>query len=224
MNETPVATPVLGASAEWRLLGLLFERPRAGWHDEIAALGREVAAEDLRRASGAACAASEGEYLALLGPGGAVSPREVAYRGMEDPARVLADIGAFHRAFAFHPASEDPIDHIALAAGFAGYLSLKVAYADYEGEAEAARTTAEARETFLAAHLGVFAAEMARRLEAVLGAESEHYLLAAARALVRRVPAPALAAEPAAASPAGIPILSADDADDADEMSCGSCP
>lgn len=214
MNETPVATPVLAASAEWRLLGLLFERPRAGWHAEVAALGREIAAEDLRRAAGAASAASEGEYLAFLGPGGAVSPREVAYRGVEDPARVLADIGAFHSAFAFHPASEDPIDHIALAAGFAGYLSLKVAYAEYEGAAAAADTTAAARETFIASHLSAFAAEMARRLEAVLGGESEHYLLAAARALVARVPVAA----------AAIPILSADEGDDADDMSCGPRP
>jgi hypothetical protein len=60
---------------------------------------------------------------------------------------------------------------------------------------------------------------MARRLETALGAESEHYLLAAARALVCRVPAPALAAT--AKLSAAIPILSTDDAGD---MSCGPCP
>lgn len=219
MNEMPAVAPLLAASAEWRLLGLLFERPRTGWHDEVAALGREIAAEDLRVAAGAARAASEGEYLALLGPGGAVSPREVAYRGMEDPARVLADIGAFHTAFAFRPASEDPTDHLAVAVGFVGYLSLKVAYAEFEGAAEAAQTTVAARETFVAAHLSAFATEVARRLEAVLGAESEHYLLAAARALVCRVPAPAPAAPPGTIS-----ILSADDEGAADDLSCGPCP
>ncbi len=219
MNETQAVAPLLAASAEWRLLGLLFERPRTGWHDEVAALGREIAAADLRAAAGAVGDASEGEYLALLGPGGAVSPREVAYRGMEDPARVLADIGAFHTAFAFHPASEDPTDHLAVAVGFVGYLSLKVAYAEFEGAAEAARTTAEARATFIAAHVSRFATEVARRFEAVLGAESEHYLLQAARALVCRVPAPA-----AAATPGTISILSADDEDDAGDPSCGPCP
>ena len=219
MNETQAVAPLLAASAEWRLLGLLLERPRAGWHAEVAALARESAAADLRAAAAAAGDASEGEYLALLGPGGAVSPREVAYRGMEDPARVLADIGAFHAAFAFHPASEDPIDHLAVAAGFVGYLSLKTAYAEFEGVAEGASTTAEARATFIATHVSRFATEVARRLDVVLGDGSEHYLAQAARAIVHRVPAPATAA-----TPGTISILPAVDEDDAGDPSCGPCP
>jgi hypothetical protein len=68
--------------------------------------------------------------------------------------------------------------------------------------------------------MSTFATAVAERLEAVLGMESEHYLLAAARVLVARVPAPALAAQPTAA----IPILPGDDAEDAGEMTCGPCP
>jgi hypothetical protein len=216
MSGIPSLAPLLIESADWRLLGLLLERPRAGWHDEVVTLAREIAAADLRAAAGAAREATEGEYLALLGPGGAVSPREVAYRGMEDPARVLADIGAFHAAFAFHPASEDPVDHLAVAAGFAGYLSLKTAYAEFDGRVDAARTAAEARDNFIAAHVSAFATAVAERLAAVLGSDSEHYLLRAARAIVRRVPAPA---------PATTFAIQPDDAeDDADDLSCGPCP
>ncbi len=215
--ESHSPAPKLIESAEWRLLGLLFERPRPAWREEIAALAREVASEGLKAAAQAASAATEGEYLALLGPGGAVSPREVGYRGMEDPGRLLADIGAFHRAFAFHPISEDPVDHVAQEIGLVGYLSLKVAFAEHEGNPEAATTTARARDTFIAAHLGVFAHEFARRLGAAASARSVGYLALAARILATRVPQSAQAAPRAAA----LPILTADGPD---EMGCGSCP
>ncbi len=209
-------SPALVESAEWRLLGLLFERPRAGWWEELAALACEVASEDLRAAAGAATAATEGEYLALLGPGGAVSPREVGYRPMEDPGRLLADIGAFHRAFAFHPAAEDPSDHVAQEVGLAGYLSLKVAFAEHEGNRSAAATAAAARDRFISAHLGVFAHEFASRLAAAATARGTSYLALAARALAARV-SPSRQARHGA--PAAIPVL---DREDPGEMRCGS--
>jgi hypothetical protein len=156
----------VAAAAEWRLLGLLLERPRPGWDDEVACLGREVADVATRDAAEAAGGAGEGEYLALLGPGGAVSPREVSYCGLADPGRVLADLAAAYEAFAFRPRAEDPIDHIAVEAAFVGYLFLKEGFARATGDIEAAETTAAARTAFVAEHLSMMAAPIAQRLAA----------------------------------------------------------
>lgn len=71
-----------------------------------------------------------------------------------DPGRILADVLAFHAAFAFNPETEEPPDHVAVEAAFLGYLRLKEAYAacrkEGEGEAE---VTAEAARRFCESHL-----------------------------------------------------------------------
>jgi len=122
----PRLQDTLRQAAEWRLLGLLFERPREGWKREVEALRVEVADPEIRIAAElAGQEGTEGIYLALLGPGGAVSPREVTYRGMQDPGHILADIEAFHEAFAFHPDTEEPPDHLAVEAGFSGILGIE---------------------------------------------------------------------------------------------------
>ena len=180
--RSPVSE-ALAEAAEWRLLGLLLERPRAGWWEEVASLACEARNPELRAAADETARATEEGYLAALGPGGAVSPREVAYIGMEDPARVIADLHALYQAFAYRPAAEDPPDHVALQAGFAGYLKLKEAYARAKGDEAAAETTAQALRRFVESHLRRFAGPLARRLEA---AGSGH-LLQAARLLVGRV-------------------------------------
>lgn len=173
---------LLEEAAAWRLCGLLLERPRGGWAEEVAALGRACRDDDLRGAAEAAREATESAYLALLGPGGAVSPREVAYVP-DDPGRLLADVAAFHAAFAFRSRPEDPIDHAAVEAGLVGYLKTKEAYARAAGDSEAAGVAAEAVARFLDAHLGRFAAPFAERLDA---AGAPAWLAAAARALAAR--------------------------------------
>jgi hypothetical protein len=149
---------------------------------EIEELARECGDPDLRAAADAAKAADEGAYLRVLGPGG-LSPREVSYQGMADPARVLADLEAYRRAFAFRPIAEDPPDHVALEVGFVGYLSLKEALALAEGGEEPATIVAEARLRFIETHLRPMAGPLLRRLTA---ASAPSWLEAAARALVAR--------------------------------------
>ncbi|HWT82036.1 MAG TPA: hypothetical protein VN648_24890, partial [Candidatus Methylomirabilis sp.] len=100
----PLVQELLAAATAWRLLGLLFERPREGWWQDVEALSRVVSDPEIRSAAAEAqLEASEGRYLALLGPGGPVSAREVSYRGMEEPGQIMADIQAFYQAFAFLP-------------------------------------------------------------------------------------------------------------------------
>jgi TorA maturation chaperone TorD len=179
----PQPTDALAEAAAWRLIGLLFERPRPGWHEEIEALAVEVHDPDLQAAAEGARETSEGAYLKLLGPGGALSPREVAYRDRADPGHILADIASFYEAFAFTPQVEDPIDHIAVEASFVGYLHLKKAYALASGDEDAASLTDQAMHQFFSDHLGTFVEPLARGLEKAGPA----YLIQAARALQKRV-------------------------------------
>lgn len=178
------AEGLLRASASWRLLSLLFERPREGWSADVASLASLVDADDLREAASHAAEVDEGAYLRWLGPGGPASPREVAYRGWEDPGRVLSDLATFYDAFAFKPRAEDPPDHVAVLAGFVGYLWLKEGYAAQCGREEEVHLTAEARGKFAGEHLRPLAGPLLRKL-AASGAPAVWELAAAA--LVRRV-------------------------------------
>jgi molybdopterin-guanine dinucleotide biosynthesis protein A len=175
------ASFLLREAAAWRLASLLFERPTPVVLCEIAALARETEDTLLSEAAASSAEGTEGLYLALLGPGGPISPREVTYRPLEDPGRVLSDLMAAYEAFAYRPRTEDPIDHAAVEAGFAGYLKMKESYALAKGDAEAAAVTGEAFESFLRDHLAPLAAGIAGRL-----AGSGTYLERASAALAAR--------------------------------------
>lgn len=202
-------------AATWRMLALLFERPKPGWLEEVRSLEAELPNDpELAAAVREAASVDEGAYLAALGPGGAVSPREVAYRPMGDPGRILAEVSSHYEAFAFRPASEDPHDHVAVEAGFVGYLALKEAFARSRGEPEGAEASKRTRESFLRDHLAAFAGELAGRLE---HAPLRHLALAAS-ALASRCPVDGSverAAEFAAAAPCSV---------DGDALDCGGCP
>ena len=93
------ARALLRDAAAWRLTALLFERPQRTWHDEVAQLVGEVDDAELRTAAQLAADATEGGYLATLGPTGLASPREVSHAGMRDPGQLLAELVAFHQPF-----------------------------------------------------------------------------------------------------------------------------
>lgn len=173
---------LLREAQAWRLIGLLLERPREGWLREVTALGDNCAEPDLVRAARSAAHASEGAYLAWLRPGGRVSAREAGHRRASDPTRTLAEIRAFHAAFAFQPACEDPVDHVAIEAGFVAWLLLKQAYALANGDEEALAITTEATARFVREHVAVCAEPLA----AALAEEAPEHLQLAARALAAR--------------------------------------
>jgi len=195
---------LLTEAAEWRLLALLCERPRPGWEAEVRALAAESSLPGLRDAAAAAAGATEGEYLAYLGPGGPFSPREVAHRSMEDPGRILAGIAAYYEAFGYRPQGEDPADHVATEAGFMGYLTLKEALAALAGDPEAAAIAQEARRSFAAEHLAPLVAGLAR----FAAAAAPPHLAAVTAILASRTPAPAGRAG-AASGPQDDPVKSA---------------
>ncbi len=174
---------LLREAQDWRLLGLLFERPRNDWWQEIAELAETTRDESLRAAAAATLGAGQGAYLALLGPGGVLSSREAGYRRTSDPGQVLFEIQSSYEAFAYTPLAEDPPDHIAVETGFIAWLRLKEAYALTNGDTEAATTTADAANLFQKRHLAAMAEPLAVRLEIL----KPCHLLFAARALLTRV-------------------------------------
>jgi len=175
---------LLAEAAAFRLLGLLFERPRAGWKAEVVAVAREVGDPAVREAAEALAEFTEADHLALLGPGGRVSPREVSYRGLEDPGRVVSDLALRYEAFAYRPETEEPLDHVSVETGFVGYLMLKQAYAASRLDHEAMGVAREACGRFLGEHLGPLARGVEQRLEGIGEAGP---LCLAARALVEKV-------------------------------------
>ncbi len=197
----PAAQAAIEEAAALRLLGITFERPRPGWLDEIRRLAEELRdpiVVELARG------ADEGTYHALLGPGGAVSPREVAYRSFEDPGRILAELAALHQAFGYAPRfSEEPIDHLAVEIDFLAYLRMKEAFALANEDAAASELTRQARERFVSEHLG----PLTRGFVSRLGDGGPAYLLHAARRLLAQVP------------PGEAPVLAECDSDD-----CDGCP
>jgi hypothetical protein len=195
MTRTTIIPDAIVEAARWRLAALLLERPRAGWFDEIRALAREVDDPGLRAAVETAQDATEGDYLALLGPGGAVPAREVGYRAGRDPGWLLSDVARYYEAFAYRPRAEDPGDHLAVEAGFVGYLWLKEALARSAGEDDAADVTAAARRVFVAEHLAGVAQAFARTL---LAAGDASHLAGAAAVVASLVPDARSPARPAA--------------------------
>jgi len=178
---------LLADAAQWRLLGLLLSRPNPDRRNEVAQLAAEIDAPHLAAAARAWCDhATEGAYLHLLGPGGLVPAREVAYRAFADPGWLLADIARYHRAFGFHLAAEEPPDHIAVLVEFVSYLLLKEVFARERDDADAAAVTRIARERFVGEHLAPIAGPLAERLDACGATDWS----AAAHLLAARVPAP----------------------------------
>jgi hypothetical protein len=116
----------------------------------------------------------------VLGPGGVVSPREVSYRFMGDPGRILAELKVMYDTFAYMPVTEEPPDHVSVEAGFVGFLKLKEAYALMMGDGESAAVVRDAAQFFVAEHFVYLAAGIDGRL-------GDGWLGDAARILVRRV-------------------------------------
>jgi len=198
---------LLAEAAQWRLLALLLSRPTPDRRQAVQEVATEINDPGLAAAARAWCGhASEGAYLHVLGPGGLVPAREVAYRPFADPGWLLADISRSHRAFGFHAHAEEPPDHIAVLTDFVSYLLLKEAYARECGNADAAEVTSRARERFITEHLAPVAALVAERLDASGATEWS----ATAHLLAAKAPAP---------SPATVDARS----DDAEVLRCGAC-
>ncbi|MCC6129376.1 MAG: molecular chaperone TorD family protein [Acidobacteria bacterium] len=178
----PDAAMLLSKAAEWRLLSLLFERPRAGWLDEVKSLAATGVGEDLIQAADRAAGANEGLYLDALGPGGFTSPREAGHRVAGDPGHILSEIESYYEAFGFRPETEEPADHVSVEAGFLGFLALKEAFALSRGDLEAAEVTREAASKFLENHL----AALAEPVATAMGETTVAYLELAGKALLAR--------------------------------------
>lgn len=150
---------------DWRLVSLLLTCPCPGWKTELQFLGEECTAEDLKQAvTNALNEADEGLYHSIFGPGGPAPPREVSYQHWAQPGLLLSEVTSYYQAFSFQPKEGEVLDHIAVEAGFIGFLRLKEAYARASELMEQAALTAEAARSFLTDHLAVIARPLAKNL------------------------------------------------------------
>jgi nitrate reductase assembly molybdenum cofactor insertion protein NarJ len=180
ISGRPDVLKLLGEAAEWRLIALLFECPRSGWHGQVEALGLEVQDPELREAAKEALShAEEGLYHTIFGPGGPAPPREMTYRQSLQAGGLLAEILARYDAFAYQPSSGESFDHVCVEADFVGYLRVKEAYARLRDEEEQAVVTSQAARAFIEDHL----AELADPLALTLADSGIPYLEKAAKAL-----------------------------------------
>jgi nitrate reductase assembly molybdenum cofactor insertion protein NarJ len=183
-------TSLLREAAQWRMLGLLFECPSDHWRKQIAALATEIEDEDLRAAAEQAqTQAAEGAYHSILGPGGPAPAREVSYHDTLQLGHLLSELASYYGAFSFEPTTVEALDHISVEAGFVGYLRLKQAFAEANGETERAEVAAETADAFLKDHLAYVAQPFARALS---GCGVPYLALAAKALLARTGPSPAL--------------------------------
>jgi nitrate reductase assembly molybdenum cofactor insertion protein NarJ len=179
-----VAAQLLREAANWRLLSTLFSRPREGWRRELASAGGETS--DLLIESACAAAlneASEGSYHSIFGPGGPAAPREASYRTTLQLGYVLSALEAFYNAFGYSPNAEETPDHVSVETDFVAYLFVKEALARSQESFDEAETAAEARASFLEAHLSY----MAEPLHRSLTHSGVRYLETAAAALLARL-------------------------------------
>lgn len=187
MSEISIPNDVrqlIEESVAWRMFSLAFERPRNGWRDHVASIASDVADAQVRGVAELAKEqASEELFIDLFGPGGAISPREVAYRGFADPGHLLAELETVYGAFAYEPTSEECPDHISVEAGFVGYLRMKQAFARIVGDEEAEKVSAEAAAMFIKEHLAPVAHGVSKRFEGV----DDLYIARAARLMRERL-------------------------------------
>jgi len=196
-------------AAEWRLLSLFFECPTVDWHKQISALIQDVVDEGLQAAAHDALEqASEGLFHHTFGPGGPAPPREATYHQTVQLGYLMSELQAYYNAFAFHPVTKEPPDHISVEIGFIAYLKLKEAYALTCGNEEQAVTASESAQRFTLEHLANIVEPLVSHLEA----SDIPYLVKAGAALLHRVgPTPKMA------SP--LPILQEDQQES--EWACG---
>ena len=198
-------------AAEWRLLSLLFECPTPEWRKQVSGLVKDIADEELRSAALSALEeASEGLFHHTFGPGGPAPPREATYHQTVQLGYLMSEIQAYYNAFAFHPVTDEPPDHVAVETAFIAYLRVKETYALACGSEEQAATAAESAEHFIREHL----ANVAEPFAGHLAVSEIPYLAKAGAVLLRRV-----GPMPKAVSP--LPILQEDQ--HSSEWACGDC-
>ncbi len=173
---------LLRRAARWRLSGLLLEPPGPQWRVQVAALRAEAGDPLLEQAAQSALQeAHPAGYHTLFGPGGAVSLREVSYRPMADPGRLLAELAELYALFGYQPNLAESPDHVAVEAGFVAYLYVKQAFAQSCDDSQRATLAEQAGAHFCRTHLALLAP---RLLEALRTLEIR-YLTQATEAVAR---------------------------------------
>jgi len=182
-STTTSESILLGEAAEWHLIALLFQCPGDDWQRQVAAVAAEIGDPVLKEAAQLAPhEATEGLYHSTFGPGGPASAREVSHRDAVQPGQIIAELRTIYEAFAYESQLQEPPDHVAVEAGFVGYLRFKEAYARLSGTTEEAAICSDAAKAFVEDHLANIADPLAKLIEPA----GLRYLTLAAQALRQR--------------------------------------
>lgn len=172
MDDNVSAT--LQRAAKYRALSLLFLPPSEETGAELRALAADLMATDAPLAEPLLALAEDlapslgNLYHLALGPTGAVRDCESDYEvnplGGKGP--LIADIAGFYRAFQYEDRSVHGLgpDHLSTELGFMAWLSLRAAFARHTEAPEGAAVCEQAARTFVAAHLGRWAATCFARM------------------------------------------------------------
>ena len=160
----------LERAACWRFGALLFGEPDAARAQELTMIAPLLPAD--RREDGLALAANHQDrserYLAVLGPGGCPAA-ESAYDGaaMANRGPLIAEVSAFYQAFEYPPrlASDLTPNHVFVELDFLGFLAMKVAFAKYDGQADAEAVAVAAYLEFRDRHPRFWLESLRDRLE-----------------------------------------------------------
>ena len=159
-------------AVRWRTLSTAFLAPDPGWTQRLQGLLLELAPDD--RAILNCMGSFDEDQLArehhvILGHACRVSPCESEHVGdrLGGKGAIISDVSGFYRAFAYHYASDirEAPDHIAVELSFLSFLSLKVAYAQFERRRQAVSLCTDARSKFFNDHLLVWTPRFAAALE-----------------------------------------------------------
>src|SRR5262245_57438006 len=182
LEEATVAR-TLHRAAIYRLLGLAFAYPAGDHLHAVAALSSAAAADpwappDISAALAVFAAAAREidaelaaqEHVLLFDRQAPCAPYEGAYGAgnVAGKAAGLADVAGFYAAFGMAPATARPEmeDHIAAELEFMSVLALKEAHATVAGHGDGFAVTRAAAASYLAEHLGRWAATFAATLAA----------------------------------------------------------
>lgn len=151
----------------YRLLALSFDEPSP---ENIVAL-QEILPSMPADEKGGMEAALQKEHLALAPEYNRLFVNQVVCPSCEgsylvvERGPIIGDIAAFYEAFQLKVVPcQGPPDAIKMELGFLSYLSLKIAYAEEQGNEERAEVSAAALRQFLLDHLGRWAGPFADRV------------------------------------------------------------
>ena len=159
-------------AVEWKLIALLWERPRQHEPAQVGCLSSQIDDLFLKETGDLGCEATQEAYLKHFGPDGPVFLQETAYVICHSE-KILRQIETIYDAFSFQSHAENPSDHIAVEADFISHLYVKEARARLANDADAYSVAIDVRTKFIEEHFRILVQALRKKIS---GSEPEYIL------------------------------------------------